>query len=224
MAHSETGAAVALQPSAAWLPSQVGVAACCPATTVGARPSALQQASPEACPSPTTACKDKLHKSFQLAKIQVCAPLLHLQLAGATSELGKVVCGGGCLHSCTHKHIATLHLQVNRDLEAFIEDARKAAVACSPTGSEDGDVSSMDRILMIAERCLDENVATFRDSIQTIVDQVEVSVGEAKTTLRPPGSCCASADCPGVLPRRPVAPCDYDSRQLCMAATACCSR
>jgi microtubule-associated serine/threonine kinase len=91
-----------------------------------------QEASPEACPSPTTACKDKLHKSFQLAK-----------------------------------------LQVNRDLEAYIEDARKAAAARSPTGSEDGDVSSLDRILMIAERCLDEDVATFRDSIQTIVDQVE---------------------------------------------------
>ncbi len=68
-------------------------------------------------------------------------------------------------------------MQVNRDLEAFIEDARKAAAAHSPTGSEDGDVSSLERIVMIAERCLDEDVATFRDSIQTIVDQVEVSWG-----------------------------------------------
>ena len=32
---------------------------------------------------------------------------------------------------------------------------------------------SMERILMIAERCLDEDVASFRDSIQAIVDQVE---------------------------------------------------
>lgn len=33
----------------------------------------LQEATPEACPSPTTACKDKLHRSFQLAKLQVGA-------------------------------------------------------------------------------------------------------------------------------------------------------
>ena len=33
---------------------------------------------------------------------------------------------------------------------------------------------------MIAERCLEEDVATFRDSIQTIVDQVEVGRGEGE--------------------------------------------
>lgn len=33
----------------------------------------MQDATPEACPSPTTACKDKLHKNFQLAKLQVGA-------------------------------------------------------------------------------------------------------------------------------------------------------
>lgn len=103
----------------------------------------LQESSPDPCPSPTTVCKDKLHKSFQLAK-----------------------------------------LQVNRDLEGFIHDARKAAAAAaaSPGAQGDGspvagDVGSLDRIVMIAERCLDEDVATFRESIQTIVDQAEVRGG-----------------------------------------------
>ena len=31
----------------------------------------VQDATPDACPSPTTACKDKLQRSFQLAKLQV---------------------------------------------------------------------------------------------------------------------------------------------------------
>lgn len=42
------------------------------------------------------------------------------------------------------------------------------------SGSGQGDLSSLERIVMIAERCLEEDVGTFRDSIQTIVDQVEV--------------------------------------------------
>ncbi|PSC71205.1 hypothetical protein C2E20_5424 isoform X1 [Micractinium conductrix] len=103
------------------------------------------EATPEACPSPTTACKDKLHRSFQLAK-----------------------------------------LQVNRDLDAFVVEARctasamaEAAAVAGADGASGGaalqgdPADSMERILMIAERCLDEDVASFRDSIQAIVDQVE---------------------------------------------------
>ena len=43
-------------------------------------PPAVQDATPDACPSPTTVCKDKLHRSFQLAKLQV--------------RCGAVQCGG----------------------------------------------------------------------------------------------------------------------------------
>ncbi|KAL4857228.1 putative serine/threonine protein kinase 1 [Chlorella vulgaris] len=96
-------------------------------------------ASPDAsCPSPTTACKNKLHRSFQLAQ-----------------------------------------LQVNRDLDSFLEDAREAAAAaaaeqqdqaCSTPG---GPADSLERIIQIAERCLAEDVGSLRESIQGIVDQVE---------------------------------------------------
>ena len=84
--------------------------------------------------------------------------------------------------------------QANRELEALIEEARRAAAvtaaaaaaAASGSGSPSAaagapegspppdDLSSMERLLMIAERCLDEDVASFRDTIQAIVDQVEV--------------------------------------------------
>jgi hypothetical protein len=83
--------------------------------------------------------------------------------------------------------------QANRELEALIEEARRAApvtaaasaaTAAAASSSGDGraslgspppdDLTSMERLLMIAERCLDEDVASFRDSIQAIVDQVEV--------------------------------------------------
>ena len=92
-------------------------------------------------PSPTTACKDKLHRSFRLAK-----------------------------------------LQVNRDLEAYLGEARAAAAAASTSAATGGDTSpgaltSVDRIILIAERCLGEGVASFRESIQAIVDQVEVGWG-----------------------------------------------
>lgn len=51
-------------------------------------PLALQEATTEACPSPTTACKDKLHRSFKLAKLQVGA-------AAAARAVGK---GQPCSH------------------------------------------------------------------------------------------------------------------------------
>ena len=83
-------------------------------------------------------------------------------------------------------HCLRRRVQVNRDLEAFIEDARKAAVAVAAaagtagadegSSARNGDVGSLDRIILIAERCLDEDVGAFRDSIQTIVDHVEVCV------------------------------------------------
>ena len=112
--------------------------ACLPPNLPAVFPPRLSQDTSPDLPSPTTACKDKLHRSFRLAK-----------------------------------------LQVNRDLEAYLGEARAAAAAASTSAATGGDTSpgaltSVDRIILIAERCLGEGVASFRESIQAIVDQVEV--------------------------------------------------
>eukprot|EP00887_Chlorella_sp_A99_P007617 scaffold20.g7617.t1 len=109
-----------------------------------------EAAHPEA-PSPATTTKDKLHKSFCLAK-----------------------------------------RQVNRDLEGFLADARAqleaeraaaadqaAAAAAGGAGAAEGacaapdDACSLERLIMVAERCAGEEVESFRGSIQAIVDQLE---------------------------------------------------
>lgn len=87
--------------------------------------------------------------------------------------------------------------QVNRDLVLFIEDARKAAASLAaasagsgqPVSSGSGDAhaqaaaalasplalpsDSLERIIAIAERCLEEETGAFRHSIQAVVDQLE---------------------------------------------------
>lgn len=80
---------------------------------------------------------------------------------------------------------------MNRDLESFLEDAREAAAAAAAEQQEQacstpgGPADSLERIIQIAERCLAEDVGSLRESIQGIVDQVEVrrQVGVAMASL-----------------------------------------
>ena len=203
-----------------------------------------QEVSPGA-PSPTTACKNKLHKSFRIAKLQVgCAAnganavrcLSFWAAAGGALPLhwnqlcGHAACGTARALSCQAPCVARTHTrtltqppcmachstQVNRDLEVFIREARaqaEAAAAAAETagaaeaaagvcGDEaqagalaaaaagEDDAGSLERVLLIAERCLEEPVEAFRDSIQLIVDQLEVrgrDVGEARSRQRGQG-------------------------------------
>ncbi len=64
-------------------------------------------------------------------------------------------------------------VQVDRELEVFLEDARATLAAEGEEGG-DADGSRLLGIIMIAERCQSEDVESFRDTIHTIVDQLEV--------------------------------------------------
>lgn len=82
---------------------------------------------------------------------------------------------------------------MNRDLEAFIEEARKAAALASNGAPASSSASSdahaqaaaardssaylfsdsLERIIAIAQHCLEEETGAFRHSIQAVVDQLE---------------------------------------------------
>ncbi len=59
-------------------------------------------------------------------------------------------------------------------MEAFLEDARAALAAAGEFGDA---ANRLEGIVLIAERCQAEDVETFRDTIHTIVDQLEVQGG-----------------------------------------------
>jgi hypothetical protein len=112
----------------------------------------VSQESSPGVPSPTTVQKGRLDKSFRVAK-----------------------------------------LQVNRDLVAFLAEARAARDAGSaearrhharsdssggpsPSPGSDGgeDSETRQQVLDTAQRCLEEGVVAFKDSIKSIVDDIEV--------------------------------------------------
>lgn len=128
-----------------------------------------QAASPEAYPSPTTVCKDKLHRSFQLAKLQV-----NRDLEPFIEEARRAAAEAAAAEATippAHASSAAGGAGGAGSSSAAATAATAAAVAAC---TDAGDVGSLERIVMIAERCLEEDVASFRDSIQAIVDQVEV--------------------------------------------------
>ncbi|GAB4819084.1 hypothetical protein N2152v2_006130 [Parachlorella kessleri] len=93
---------------------------------------ALPTETPAGVASPTTVRKDKLHRTFKLAKIQV-----------------------------------------DRELEAFIEDARTVLAAELGPAAAAGAESQLQAIVAIAERCRREDVDTFRETIISHVDNLE---------------------------------------------------
>ena len=119
-------------------------------TSAGCVPEAQ---SPEA-PSPATVTKDKLHKSFRAAKRQVNRDLeIFITDAGSVLEAEQQ--------------------QPQNQQQQPADGQAEATSECSPDPSDDDDACSLQRVIMVADRCLGEDVESFRHSIQSIVDHLE---------------------------------------------------
>lgn len=114
----------------------------------------LQEGSPGA-PSPTTIRKTKLEKTFRVAKLQVNRDLVSF-LSEVRAEVGRRDSGPRA--------------------EESKESSQQQGGYCSSTDgdeNEDEEESARDHVLLIAQRCLDEDVETFKENIKAEVDRLE---------------------------------------------------